>query len=407
MKHSNRSIRPARSLFALAIAATMTTACAGSTRLVSTPTPQLEARVAKDSLDAMAHYELAMARWSDGNYDEAGAELREAVALDPKSAPAYLALGYLPFARRPALWDEVPNDKVPAEWKDSVRQAESYRRRALILNPLVNMKIVRAVEPKLAEIHMDPTVYQTIWGGFDDYNEGHYDKAYTELSNLMKMLTMRATAGENAVRWDSLPDILFWYQGLAAAQTNRYGVALQNINRVLERRKTLEKDKDLLIFAPLGTGQLRYLMGVIQQRGGFTDAAEENFKAALTEDLSLYMAHVRLADLYENQGHLRQAVQERRRATDANPEDASLFVDLGKTLLAADSTAGAIDAFRTAIRLEPRMPEAYYQLGRALATLKDPGASEPLDHFIACAPSAMASEVADARAMLKRVQGGS
>jgi tetratricopeptide (TPR) repeat protein len=404
MRHPTRSARPA---FLLAVlAASTSTACAGSTRLVSTPTPQLEARVAKDSLDATAHYQLALARWSDNRYDDAEAELKEAVALDPKYAEAYLALGYLVFARRPALWDEIPDDKVPAEWKDRVRQATTYRRRALILDPLVKTAIVRAVEPKFVETHTDPLVYQTIWGGFDDYNTGRYEAAYTKLSNLMKLVSSRM-AGQNRIEWDSLPDILFWYQGLAAAQTKRYGVALQNIQRVLKRKKAMEKDQDLLIVAPLQTGELRYLMGVIQQRGGFNDAAEESFKAALTEDLGLYMAHVRLADLYQAQGHLDEAVQERQRATDANPDDPSLLVDLGRTLLLAGNASGAVKPLRRAITLQPHMLEAYHQLGRALVALHDPEARATLNHFIECAPSTMAAAVADARQLLDRVARGS
>lgn len=404
MTQLNRGIRPAVLAFLTLLPGA---ACAGSTGLASAPTPQLEARVARDSLDATAHYELAMARWSDRRYDDAEAELKQAVQLDPKYAEAYLALGYLVFARRPALWDEIPNDKVPESWNEPVKQAETYRRRALILDPLVKMAIVRAVEPRFVETHTDRLVYQTIWGGFDDYNTGRYEEAYTKLSDLMKMVSNRMVAGEDRIAWDSLPNTLFWYQGLAAAQTGRYGLALQNINRVLQRKKSMEKNTDLLIVAPLQTGELQYLMGVIQQRAGFNDAAEESFKAALTEDLGLYMAHVRLADLYEGQGRLEDAVEERQRATNANPDDPSLLVDLGRTLLVAGKPADAVEPLRRAIQIQPRTVEAYHQLGRALVALKDPAAREALDHFIRCAPSTMASELDDARALLKRVGDGS
>jgi tetratricopeptide (TPR) repeat protein len=404
MRHTTFYARPTFLVAVFAILAT--TACSSSMRLVSTPTPQLEARAAKDSLDAAAHYDLALGHWSDGQYDSAESELKQAVAIDPKYAEAYLALGYLVFARRPALWDEIPDDKVPEEWKESVQQAESYRRRALILDPLLKTAIVRAVEPKFLENHANPFFYQIVWGGYDAYNEGRYEEAYTKLNNLMEIVSSRR-AGENRIERDSIPDMVFWYQGLAAAQTRRFGIALQNINLVLQRRKAMEKNKDLLIIAPLQTGELRYLMGVIQQRGGFNDAAEESFKAALTEDLGLYMAHVRLADLYESQGRLQEAVQERKRAVDANPDDPSLLVDLGRTLLAADNAADAVEPLRRAVEVQPRMPEAFYQLGRALAALHDPEARATLDHFIACAPSTMATAVADARHLLNSAGSGS
>lgn len=369
-------------------------------RLISTPTPQLEQRVATDSLDARAHYELALARWSDHHFDDAQAELEQAIELDPKSAPALFALSYLPFARRPALWNEISRDHVPEDWQDVVDQADSYRRRALMLDPLVGTGIVRVVEPHLLESRLDPLIYETVMGGFDAYNEGRYEDAFNKLSGLMQLLS-GPVMQEHRIDRDSLPDILFWYQGLAAAQTNRYGIALMNINQLLQRRLAVAKNDDLVIYAPLHTAELRYLLGVIQQRHGIPGAAENSFKAALTEDLSLYMANVRLADLYEDEGRWEEAVLERRRATFANPEDPSLLVDLGRTLMAADSAGQAVEVLRRAVELQPRMVLGYYELGRALAARKEQDeAQEALQHFIRSAPSTMAVQVRAARSLL-------
>lgn len=397
MRNAIRNVLPLLSL----VVPTLTAAgCASTYKLISTPTPQLEQRVATDSLDSRAHYELALARWSAREFDEAEAELKEAIELDPKSAPAYFALSYLPFARRPALWYDIPKDKVPEDWKDVVEQADSYRRHALMLDPLVRSGIVRALEPKLLEHHLDPQVYKTIYGGFDDYNVGRYEDAFDELSNLMSLLT-GPIMQQNRIDWDSLPDVLFWYQGLAAAQTARYGIALLNINRLLQRRLEVEKNDDLMIYAPLHTAELRYLLGVIQQRHGIDDAAEQNFKTALTEDLGLYMANVRLADLYERNGRLQEAVVERRRAMATNPEDPSLLVDLGRTLMAADSAGAAVDVLRRAVEMRPRMVVGYYELGRALAANSQGAeAREALQHFIRSAPSTMALDLRAARELL-------
>ncbi len=404
MREANRGFLAALSLSVLAFTLP---ACSGN-RLTPTPTPQLEQRVAADSLDADAHYELGLARWSDGQLDDAQAELEQAIELDPKSAPAYLALSYLPFARRPALWHEIPDGKVPEEWKAAVDQADSYRRHALMLDPLVKMSIVRALEPKLLENRMDPLVYRTIWGGFDDYNEGRYEDAYNKLTNLMRILSDRMTMQQARIEWDSLPDVLFWYQGLAAAQTARYGIALVNINRLLQRRLAVEKNDDLMIYAPLQTAELRYLLGVIQQLHGLRDAAENSFKGALTEDLGLYMANVRLAEIYEQDGRWQDAVVERRRATFSNPEDPSLLVDLGRTLLAADSAGQAVEVLRRAVQMRPRMVLGYYELGRALASQSEQTeAKDALQHFVQSAPSTMATEVRTARELLAGLGNGS
>lgn len=141
---------------------------------------------------------------------------------------------------------------MPDDWKDVVEHADSYRRHALMLDPLVPTRIILAVEPKLLKNSMDPYVYKTIWGGFDDYNEGRYQEAFDRLTKLMRILS-GPMMQRDRIEWDSLPDVLFWYQGLAAAQTARYGIALMNINRLLQRRLGVEKKDDLLIYAPLHT----------------------------------------------------------------------------------------------------------------------------------------------------------
>jgi tetratricopeptide (TPR) repeat protein len=397
--------RTRRSVLLAGFAVLTSAACAGSARLVSTPTPQLEARVARDSLDATAHYHLALALWSDGHYEDADVELKEAVSLDPKYARAYLAMGYLVFARRPALWREIPHHEVPQAWRQAVQRAEVARRRALMLDPLVSMAIVGTVEPDLVKTHTDPLVDNAIRSGFEDYNAGRYEASYAGLSNLVKMVSHRM-AGHHRIAWDSLPAMLFWYEGLAAAQTQRYDAAIQNINRVRRRRTATAKDDGMLIVAPLQTGELRYVVGVIQQRGGQDDGAEESFKAALAEDPGLSMAHVRLADLYESQGRMRDAVRERKRAVTTNPDDPSLLVDLGRTFLAAGDAAAAVTALRKAIGARPGMIESYHQLGRALVALHSPDARAALDLFIQYAPSTMASEVADARRLLTRLANG-
>ncbi len=404
MRNAIRNFLPLLSLLVPAVAAA---GCASSYRLTSTPTPQLEQRAAQDSLDAGAHYELALARWSAHRFDDAQAELEEAIELDPRSAPAYFALSYLPFARRPALWREIAKDRVPEDWKDVVEQADSYRRHALILDPLVRTHVVRAVESKLARNTMDPYVYKAIWGGFDDYNEGRYEDAFNKLTNLMGLLS-GPVMGYDRVEWDSLPDILFWYQGLAAAQTKRHIIAIANINQLLQRRLAVEKNDDLLIYAPLQTAELRYVLGVIQQRYGINNGAVSSFKAALTEDLGLYMANVRMAEIYERYGRLATALLERHRAAAANPEDPSLLVDLGRTLMAADSAAAAVDVLRRAVEMRPRMVISYYELGRALASQKQEAeARKALEHFIQSAPSTMATELGEARKLLTTLGNGS
>src|SRR3989442_810612 len=70
---------------------------------VSQRLKDLEAAAQRDSNDAFAQYNLALGYWSKKRYDDAERALRTCVQIDPRFAAAWLALGTLPYARRPRL----------------------------------------------------------------------------------------------------------------------------------------------------------------------------------------------------------------------------------------------------------------------------------------------------------------
>jgi Tfp pilus assembly protein PilF len=61
------------------------------------PLDSLVSRAQRDSMDAPAHYELALGYWVGRKFDLADQELRRAIAIEPHTAEAYLALSYLPY----------------------------------------------------------------------------------------------------------------------------------------------------------------------------------------------------------------------------------------------------------------------------------------------------------------------
>jgi tetratricopeptide (TPR) repeat protein len=106
---------------------------------------ELESQAQQDSLDAAAHYNVALGYWNEKRYDDAERELRLAAAIDAKFAEAYLALAYLSYARRPKLWAEEAQDKVPEEWKSRLEESDRMYRRAFLVNPMVDLRIAGAV----------------------------------------------------------------------------------------------------------------------------------------------------------------------------------------------------------------------------------------------------------------------
>ncbi len=124
------------------------------------------------------------------------------------------------------------------------------------------------------------------------------------------------------------------------------------------------------------------------------------YKEALSNDLGLYMAHVRLARLYADATMWPQAIEEARRAVQASPEDPSLLADLGAILRDAGQVTEAEQVLRQA-QANGRNPSVLYQFGPLELQLNKPEeARAAFTRFVAIAPSRMSTEIADAKQRL-------
>ncbi len=114
---------------------------------------------------------------------------------------------------------------------------------------------------------------------------------------------------------------------------------------------------------------------------------------------------MRLAELYEAQHDLPHAIEERQRAVNANPDDASLQTDLGITLGKAGKFAEAEDALTAATRSLPRSTESWYWLGAAREQLgKKAEARAAYQKAVELAPSRLAEMADKARARVAALQ---
>ena len=149
---------------------------------------ELEQRAVKDSNDAAAHYNVSLAYFNAKRYDDAERALRTAVTIDPKLAPAWLALSRLPFLRRPKIWDEIYERGVPAEWVPRLHEAESHYRRAFLIDPLVDLRIEAIARPGRSAFWVSSPRAEELYRYFfqfqDDLLEGRYEAAYGRLNEL-------------------------------------------------------------------------------------------------------------------------------------------------------------------------------------------------------------------------------
>ena len=363
---------------------------------------ELETRVMQDSLDPAAHYNVALAYWNEKRFDDAERELKLAATIDGKFAEAYLALAYLPYARRPRLWAEEDQGRVPAEWKQALEESDRMYRRAFLVNPMVDLRIAGAATPP-----RDPR-WETLWPGvyefyfqaFDDMLQGDYEKAYGRFAKLHRE---RRLAGPGQ---EKLPMSVSWFEGLAAAHTQRWHEAQRKFETLIDESVAIEKKhEDDLVRVPLRTNEYRYFLASVRHASGQTDVALDLYRKTLEADLGLYMAHVQMANIFESQRRYPEAIEERKRAVDANPEDASLLMDLGVTIGKSGKFAEAEEVLRQAAEANPRDARTAFWLGLCQAEQgKREEARASFSRFLATAPARWDKQIALAKQRLAGLQ---
>lgn len=353
----------------------------------------LEAAAARDSNDHVAQYELALGYWSKKRWDDAERALNATLAIEPRNAPALLALAHLPYARRPRLWEEVERGEVPAEWQPALLRGDRLSRLAFLIDPLVDLQIVGAVAPKESSLLRGgaaATPERFIAVGLANFRTGRYDQAYAWFDRLARVL-----GGESDP--SRIPDLVLWYRGLSAAHLNDLPAAIRDFERLHAMADSLDAPG-----ATVDPALAVYVLGVLQQGAGRLDDALLSYREALARDLGLWMGHVRLARIHDERGEWAEAVGERNLAVAADPEDPTLQLDLGVTLYRARRLADAsapLAAAATGLPRNFRVP--YFQALVAVELGRPEEARAAFGRFLALVPSRYASEIAEVRGRLR------
>jgi tetratricopeptide (TPR) repeat protein len=363
------------------------------------PLDQLEARAARDSGDAAAQYDLGLAYLVKRRADDAERAFRSAIAVDSRFAPAYLGLAALPYVRRPALWKEVGLDKVPAEWESVLEEAEAWRRRAVMINPLVDLKVIVAVAPPREAMGLSKrelAIYTELMKGFEYFWDAQYQQAYDWFDKWLEYAEKERRKDD-----DRVPSWLLWYHGLSAAHILDYATAMSDFEQLLDRATKQDEDPDKLHLLISEANDFRYVLAVLNQRAERLHPATLLLEEVLTNDLGHYAAHSRLADIHEERKRWPAAVQERQRALESDPADPGLLFDLGYTLGRAGRMAEAVEPLRRALESNPLNPRISFILGEVLQNLgRQDEAREVWRTFLAVAPPAFSAQVATVRAKL-------
>jgi tetratricopeptide (TPR) repeat protein len=360
---------------------------------------EVEAWAREDTNDAQRQYFLAVREWKEHHWRETDSLLRLAIQLEPRYAEAYLALYYLPFARRSSLRQEELHDRVPESWKPALTEANRFYQRAFRTDPMVTLNILSVAydieEPRA--IDLPPSEYLDYlrccaWAV--DFGLGRYRSAYERLK------TLGQREYDEAKHPERVPDALLWYRGLAGAHTLQIEAAIADF-RVLLDRSLKKSQRDEIVHVPLDDNVYRFMLAALNHVAGHTDTAIVLYQEALEHDLGLVMAHTYLASIYDKAGRAEDAMTERRRAAEVSSDDPTALFDLGMSLFNWGMTSQAEEPLRQAITLNGRYSPPYYLLGRVDEDLGRPSdARAHYSQFLALAPLRMGDLRANAQQRL-------
>jgi tetratricopeptide (TPR) repeat protein len=262
---------------------------------------ELEQRARADSNDPIAHYNVALGYWNAKRWDDVEKSLRTSLMLEPRLAVSRLALARLPYIRRPRLTEELfESTTIPRELRDMVQEADREWRHAFMIDPTVDLKIIAATYSAGADQWLFQDAFGEMWGNYFqasiDCYEGRYEMCESRFTRVIEDF-------DDAGPGMRTPDGVYFLRGLAAARTNNFDRAIRDfrmlIGREEERKEELE-EKDL-VRIPLQINEFRYFVAAFTHAAGRTAEAVGLYREAAENDLGLYMAHVRLATIFETQ----------------------------------------------------------------------------------------------------------
>ena len=99
-------------------------------------------------------------------------------------------------------------------------------------------------------------------------------------------------------------------------------------------------------------------------KGASKEAVTQEFRTAIREAPDFYEAHLALGLVYVQADQGEQAVEEFRKAIQEKPDSAEAHADLGAVLTESD-LAEAVKELEGAVKLDPTLTSAHYNLGIA------------------------------------------
>lgn len=265
---------------------------------------------------------------------------------------------------------------------------------ATIRNPLLHRGLQRLLLAAVYDLQMGPGNWTWSTNSEDDawraYTEGRFAEAAAGWGAVLAEKPNRYSLHEQ--------------RAYAFASMQQLDSAIASMNRLVEEMDKRDRKK-LRSFYESKAIYL-YGIGILNARAGNVDAAREAFARALTEDLSMYMAHGALGGMALAQGDTATAITEYDQAVQINGGDPVLLGDYGLLLLQANRVEDAATVLGRAVDADPWFAQPRYFHAVALDRLgKGDEAAAQYREFIARAPRTAGGQLMLARKRLAEMGG--
>jgi tetratricopeptide (TPR) repeat protein len=281
-----------------------------------------------------------------------------------------------------------------------VDEAWQFRRQAFLIDPLVDLKPLALMIVPASALGLRGNrgaAYTSFMNGLGSFWDGQYGRAADFLHELAGKVT--EADRQRFASW------FLWYEALAAAHVGDFGLAAGDLRILLARAEARDTLGGGAMLAFSNANHYRYTLACVLDIGGQSQAALLLLQEVATQDAGLYMAHTRMAGIYDGLHRPVAALEERKRAVAANPDDGTLLFELGDALARAGEFADAQGALRQARHANPRNVRALYLLGMVASQVGDiDEAQDAFRQFLVLAPSRFSDQKAEVTLHLEKLR---
>jgi tetratricopeptide (TPR) repeat protein len=269
-----------------------------------------------------------------GRLDEAIAEYREAIRINPNFAEAHTNLGR-------ALRDKGQLDEAIAECREAVRLSKGLATPHIGLGNALHVK--GRLDEAIAEYHeairIDPSIAEAHDNlGNSLSGKGQLDEAIAEHREAIRIREDFTESHNNL--------------GTVLSRKGRADEAID------EYRAAIRIKKDYM--------EAHYNLGNALHGKGRLGEAIAEYREAIRLNRNSTEAHINLGNVLRDQGQLDEAIAQYREAVRLKRDDAIAHHNLGSALATKRQLDEALLEFREAIRIKKDYAEAHCHLGLAL-----------------------------------------